>query len=440
MRRLMALAIVVATAVPALDGQTPPPRTFLIVVDDLHLDFRHTPRLRKILQDVSQQGREADRWALVTTGLSRTRVEPAAGLAGIRAAVSRVAGNALKAREELDAFGDPERTAIVRRRALLIDIAVADAISDIAEQSEGPLTILFISNGYDGRMVPPLSETVRTAVSLRAQFLAISVRGVDVPEPPADVSPDEWTAYVEASGQSLRALADQTGGQAAFSQSQLDAALLRLLRPRDPSVPPKTFLMFVDDLHLDFRQTPRTRRSMQDLLARLARDGDVWSVVTTGTSSLWVHPTTDLTAIRAAVSRVTGNSLKMREQLDRAAPEPRLRAEVSYKTAADAIARVAAVPDHGPITVLYISSGYDTRVVPPPAPVIEAAARVNARIIAMWPLTPSPAAGDVPPDQWAAYVTATQGALRTLATETSGLAVFTPDDLEQALRLVEPNP
>ena len=41
--------------------------------------------------------------------------------------------------------------------------------------------------------------------------------------------------------------------------------------------PPRSYLLFIDDLHLDFRQTPRTRAVMQRALKALARDGGLWS-------------------------------------------------------------------------------------------------------------------------------------------------------------------
>src|SRR5262245_57384825 len=79
--------------------------------------------------------------------------------------------------------------------------------------------------------------------------------------------------------------------------------------------PPRAFLLFIDDLHLDFRQTPRTRALVQRMLRDVARDGDIWAVATTGTSSLYVAPTRDQTALKTAVTRVTGNGLKPEERL-----------------------------------------------------------------------------------------------------------------------------
>jgi hypothetical protein len=202
----------------------------------------------------------------------------------------------------------------------------------------------------------------------------------------------------------------------------------------------RTFLIVVDELHLDFRQTPRTRKLMQDLLAGLAREGDVWSVVTTGSSSLRLSPTTDMATVRSSISRVVGDALKMSDQLAPTTPEPQRRAEVAYEVAAGAIAQLAAVPNHGPLAVLYLSRGYDTRAVAPPSAVIDAAIRARARVIPIRPWTEGPPAADVPQDVWEAYVTATQESLRSLAEQTGGAVVFSPGDpravIDRVLTLV----
>jgi hypothetical protein len=236
MRRLMALAIVMGTAVQALGGQNPQPRALLVVVDDVHVDFRSTPRLRKLLQDLSDSGRQDDTWALVTTGSSRIRLEPTRGTAGLRAAVGRITGNSLKLRDQLDAFGDADRTAVVRRRASLSDVVIAQAIEGIADVAAVPPTILYLTDGYDARMVPVMSEVVRATAEARARLIAIWIPGA-IPgrEPPADVRPDEWRAYLEATRASLRTLAEKTGGLAVFSREELDAAFARLTRRTPPA-------------------------------------------------------------------------------------------------------------------------------------------------------------------------------------------------------------
>lgn len=215
------------------------------------------------------------------------------------------------------------------------------------------------------------------------------------------------------------------------------------LRGQEPV--PRAFLFFIDDLHLDFRQTPRTRKLMQDVLARLGREGDVWSVVTTGTSSLRLPPTTDLAAVRASVSRVTGNALKPAERVPvspgtNTGSEVQHRADVALRTGADALTSLSAAAPGASLTVLYVSDGYDTRRVTGLQTLIDAAVRARATMFVIKPYGVIEAVSSGVADaDWNAYVEATQASLRTLARETGGIAVFTPDDLDPALqRLTKP--
>jgi len=231
MRRLMALALVVAAAVDVIGGQTPAPRTVLLVVDAGHIDFRQTPRLRRLLQDLVKRSRQEDRWVLVTTGSADVHIETTHGVADILPAISRVTGNDLAIREQLNAFGDPDRAAIVRRRMLLADIATGQAISEAAHRSAGPPAIVYLTGGYDARLVPAMSETVHAIAEVRARLIAVSVGDLVPREPASDVRPEEWTAYVDATRASIRTLAEQTGGTPVFSRDDLDAALARLSQP-----------------------------------------------------------------------------------------------------------------------------------------------------------------------------------------------------------------
>jgi hypothetical protein len=211
--------------------------------------------------------------------------------------------------------------------------------------------------------------------------------------------------------------------------------------------PPRAFLLFIDDLHLDFRQTPRTRALMQRLLRDVARDGDVWAVVTTGTSSVNVAPTTDVAAMNLAVSRVTGNGLKPAELMQvtprsGAMLEQQHRATASVAVAIRAIETIAAAAPRARLTVFHLSDGYDTRVVPAMPEVARAATLARAYLVAV--LVPDLVPGrdvpaDVPPDAWAAYVEATHQSLRTLAEQTGGIAVFSREELDaEFTRLAQP--
>jgi VWFA-related protein len=256
----------------------------------------------------------------------------------------------------------------------------------------------------------------------------------------ADLKPEEIEIYEDGVKQKIASIELIHGGRAYNVVAPPPAPVQEgIILPRNKptnDTAGRVFIIFIDDLHLDFRQTPRTRWLIQHTLDTLAREGDVWSVVSTGASNLELAPTTDLTAVRAAIRRVTGNALGGRETSAAADAERRRRAAVAQQMTAEAIARVAAELTSGTLTVLYVSGGYHTRVVQPMPAVIEAARRVEARVIPIWPYDGAPA-GE-PPDEWEAYVTATQDRLRTLAAETGGQAVITPADFNPNLRPPEP--
>ena len=211
----------------------------------------------------------------------------------------------------------------------------------------------------------------------------------------------------------------------------LALAIAAPTRAREPA-PPRSYLLFIDDLHLDFRQTPRTRSVMQRLIKAIAQDGGLWSVATTGTSSLTIRPTRDMTAVAASVARMTGNGLKPADQLGpQAAPELRRRAALAYATAVEAIDRLAAASNGAPITVFYVSDGYDTRTVPRPKEVIDAATRARAIIVAIRPARIDWGAPvGVPSNEWAAYDAAADQAMSALATETGGTTVLTREAVD----------
>ena len=55
----------------------------------------------------------------------------------------------------------------------------------------------------------------------------------------------------------------------------------------------RIFLLFVDDLHLDFRNTPRIRDLFKKISTELIHDGDMFGIVSTGPSSISVDLTYD---------------------------------------------------------------------------------------------------------------------------------------------------
>ena len=176
------------------------------------------------------------------------------------------------------------------------------------------------------------------------------------------------------------------------------------------------------------------------LITRLMRPGDLWAIVSTGTSSVSQPLTADEPVILAASRRITGNRLHAADLLAQrgraGVTEVRHRASVAYATAVGAIENLSRLPGRQ-IVVFYFSGGYDLESVPEPTPVISAAWRAQATIhsfhiqelIEQMPALPSgvSAAG------WSTYERITTDSLRRLATRTGGVAIESNEELEAAL-------
>ncbi len=211
---------------------------------------------------------------------------------------------------------------------------------------------------------------------------------------------------------------------------------------------PRTFVVFVDDLHVQFRDTPRVREFMKQML-RQRREGDLWGLVTTGTSSVGVAPTTEGADLDAAIWRIAGNSLKPAELLAArdglaGTREVRHRSQVALSTVVAGIAAVAeSAPAGSAVTFLVVSNGYDPRVGAAPASVVEAAVRIGAVVHAIDPAMDRAMTArtyGVRPEVWNPVAETMWGSLRDLAEATGGIAVATGDDLSELWRRLGAQP
>jgi hypothetical protein len=177
---------------------------------------------------------------------------------------------------------------------------------------------------------------------------------------------------------------------------------------------PRTFLLFFDDLHLDFQNTPRLRALAMRLVQPLLPEGDV-------------------------IGRITGNGLRPREFLDaRQGPdgirELRRRAAIAFSTAISAINYMARAQGDRRFVILYFSSGYDAGLSGDSAELIKTANRANVAIYVIDPRGFSNAAAHgVDQADWDTYIAATQSSLRVLADRTQGMVVFNADDVDTVL-------
>src|SRR3954464_9503378 len=79
--------------------------------------------------------------------------------------------------------------------------------------------------------------------------------------------------------------------------------------------PAARWLILVDDLHLDFRNTGHLRVLLKTIAAELIRDGDQVAIYSTGPSSVSVAWTSDRSVVDSVVKKIAGNSLKVSDIL-----------------------------------------------------------------------------------------------------------------------------
>jgi len=125
----------------------------------------------------------------------------------------------------------------------------------------------------------------------------------------------------------------------------------------------RIFLIFVDDLHLDFRNTGRIRDLFKKISDELVHEGDMFGIVSTGPSSISIDLTYDRRRLTEAIKKISGSALAPKDILDvpegsQGPPEVRHRAHVAFSTAGDMMRQLEQVHNRRK-AFIYVSNGYD---------------------------------------------------------------------------------
>ncbi|MGE3277799.1 MAG: VWA domain-containing protein [Vicinamibacterales bacterium] len=246
-------------------------RIFLIMVDDLHLDFRNTGRIRDLFKRIARNlVHEGDMFGIVSTGPSSLAIDLTYDRKILDEAIKKITGNGLRAADIIQGQEGPEGPSEVRYRAHVAFSTANDFLRQLERVNNRRKAIIWVSNGYDfdpfanarlgeddtfgGRygqtreegqefrdqfnrgqvfadadLARELAELTRTANRANATLYTIDPRGlvagVDMDEP---VDPVEYSEHVRKTQDSLRVLADETGGIAVVNQNDFDKALKRI--------------------------------------------------------------------------------------------------------------------------------------------------------------------------------------------------------------------
>ena len=188
-------------------------------------------------------------------------------------------------------------------------------------------------------------------------------RGQFVP----DLAKADFEVYEDGVRQEIATFALAHGGRLlneipSGPSAAVEGLLLPPMRPTS-DVSGRVFLIFIDDQHFEARQTAPVRQLLKDISTLLIHDGDLFGVVSTGTSSIAVDMTYDRKQLTRAIEKVMGNGLMPAEIIgtpdgSQGPPEVRHRAHVAFSTAYEILQKFGELHNRRK-AFIYISNGYD---------------------------------------------------------------------------------
>ncbi|HMF96711.1 MAG TPA: VWA domain-containing protein, partial [Vicinamibacterales bacterium] len=262
-------------------------RIFLFFVDDLHLQFHNTGRVRELFKKISKElVHDGDMFGIVSSGPSSIAVDMTYDRSRLDEAIKKIAGNELKPTDIINGPSGAEGPSEVRYRAHVAFSTVNDLLNNLESVHNRRKALVYVSDGYDfnpfqdarlGLMDPnspfaqnefartqnqmaqqnsdgsspqtdpmanqqkqsetfadadlarELGELTRQANRSNVTMYTIDPRGLvgmgDIDE---QVDPQQWNEFVRKSQDSLRVIAEETGGIAVVNQNDFSKALKRI--------------------------------------------------------------------------------------------------------------------------------------------------------------------------------------------------------------------
>ena len=340
----------------------------------------------------------------------------------------------------------------------------------------------------DAQAPPTQKPTFTTRIELVTQDVIVrDSRGQFIP----DLKENEFEVYEDGVRQDVISMELTHGGRHTNILSPPPAAAQEgILLP--PSRPPadtagRILIFFIDDLHLEFRNTARIKKLLEQMQKELIHEGDMFAIQTTGPSSVAVDLTYDTKSFTRAIGRIMGSELKPSEIINgpdsaEGPSEVRYRAHVAFSTVNDLLTTLDQVHNRRK-ALIYISDGYDFNpfeqarsggnantpylnrdsvsgnpddvnpwehqgqqfadadLVRDIADLTRTANRANVTMYTIDPRGLVGGMGDldeqVDPNEWLDYIHKSQDSLRVLAEQTGGIAVINQNDFTKALQKID---
>jgi VWFA-related protein len=261
-------------------------RIFLFFIDDLHLQFHNTGRVRELFKKISKElVHDGDMFGIVSSGPSSIAVDMTYDKTRLDEAIKKIAGNELKPTDIINGPSGAEGPSEVRYRAHVAFSTVNDLLNNLNSVHNRRKALIYVSDGYDfnpfqdarlglmdgnspfaqnemrraekqattnedgtsnnndpftnqqkqsetfadADLARELGELTRQANRSNVTMYTIDPRGLvgmgDIDE---QVDPQQWSEYVRKSQDSLRVIAEETGGIAVVNQNDFSKALKRI--------------------------------------------------------------------------------------------------------------------------------------------------------------------------------------------------------------------
>jgi VWFA-related protein len=277
---------------PVMEGIILPPskptndaagRIFIIFVDDLHLDFNNTGRIKELFKQISKELiHEGDMFGIVSTGPSSLAIELTYDRKRLDEALKKVSGGGMKPNEILEANVGADGVAEINYRAHVAFSTANELLKSLEQVHNRRKAFIYLSNGYDlnpfkstrekndkerwanmtgssdstnsdgsdsnnsnnsnidpfsqqgnkfseADLAAQLAEVTRAANRANVSIYTVDSRGlVGMPDLDQKIDMVEWQNYVTTSQNTLRVLADLTGGFAIVNQNDFTKGLKKI--------------------------------------------------------------------------------------------------------------------------------------------------------------------------------------------------------------------
>jgi VWFA-related protein len=263
-------------------------RVFLFFVDDLHMQFQNSGRVRELFKKIQNTLiHEGDLFGIVSSGPSSIAQDMTYDRKRFDEAIKKIAGSGLKPSEIIERGSGSEGPTELRYNAHVAFSTMEEALNNLEKVHNRRKALVWVSEGYDfnpfqdsrlglrdpsspflqnqsnslmnnqdngdgqttnngsndpliqqqkqsetfsdAELAYELAEITRAANRANTTIYTIDPRGLvagsDIDE---TVDPTEWSNYVRKSQDSMRVLAEETGGVAVVNMNNFDKALQQI--------------------------------------------------------------------------------------------------------------------------------------------------------------------------------------------------------------------